>query len=103
MSPAGDVAVVHEHETAVGERVAVRIRKAALGRSADVGEDERGCGFRGETRQIDAVPSGRCAGEDAGVRSEGRWSVIANAEAVAVVRPAVVLQIVEKCHWLGLP
>lgn len=101
MSPAGDVAVVHEHETAVGERVAVRIGKAALGSSAYVGEDERGCGFGGEAREIDAVPSGRCAGKDAGVGSQGWWCVVANAEAVAVVRAAVILDR-GKCHPLGL-
>lgn len=101
MSPAGNVAVVHEHETAVGERVAVRIGKAALGGSAYMGEDQRGCGFRGETGEIDAVPSGRRAGEDAGVGSEDWRSVVANAEAVAVVRPAVVLEC-GKCHSLRL-
>ena len=91
MSPAGNVAVVHEHETAVGERVAIGIGQAAFGCGAYMGEDERGCGFGGEPRKIDAVPSGRCAGEDAGVRSEGWWCVVANAKAVAVVRAAVVL------------
>ena len=45
VSPAGDVAVVHEHETAVGERVAVRVGQAAFRGSAYVGEDEGGCGF----------------------------------------------------------
>ena len=39
MTPASDVAVVHEHETAVGERVAVAITQGALGGGADVGED----------------------------------------------------------------
>lgn len=100
MSPAGNVAVVHEHETAVGERVAVRIGKAALGRRAYMGEDQRGCGFGGEAREIDAVPSGRCAGKKAGVGSEGWWCVVANAEAVAVVRAAVVLDR-RKCRQLG--
>lgn len=91
MSPAGNVAVVHEHETAVGERVAVRIRKAALCSSTYMGEYQRGCRFAGEAREIDAVPSGRRAGKDAGVGSEGRWCVVANAEAVAVVRASVIL------------
>ena len=40
VSPAGDVAVVHEHEAAVGERVAVEVGNAAFGRGAHVGEDE---------------------------------------------------------------
>lgn len=91
VSPACNVTVVHEHETAVGERVAVGVGKATLGASAYVGEDERGCGLGGEPRKIDAVPSGRCAGEDARVKSEGWWCVVANAEAVAVVRATVVL------------
>ena len=40
VSPTGDVAVVHEHEAAVGERVAVGVRNAAFCRGAHVGEDE---------------------------------------------------------------
>ena len=40
VSPAGDVAVVHEHEAAVGEGVAVGVRNAAFCRGAHVGEDE---------------------------------------------------------------
>ena len=89
--PAGDVAVVHEHETAVGERVAVGVRQAAFCGGADVGEDERRGRFRGEAGEVDAVPGGRRAGEDARVGSEGWWCVVANSEAVAVVRAAVVL------------
>lgn len=40
VSPTGDVAVVHEHEAAVGEGVAVGVGQAAFCRGADVGEDE---------------------------------------------------------------
>ena len=40
VSPAGDVAVVHEHEAAVGERVAVEVGNAAFGRGAHMGEDK---------------------------------------------------------------
>ena len=71
--------------------MAVRIGEAALGGSAYVGEDQRGCGLGGEARKIDAVPGGGCAGEDAGVGSKGRGCVVANAEAVAVMRAAVIL------------
>ncbi len=92
VAPAGNVAVVHEHETAVGERVAVGVGEAAFGGCADVGEDEGGCGFGGEPGEVDAVPGGGCAGEDAGVRPEGWGCVVADAEAVAIVRAAVVLE-----------
>ena len=91
VSPAGDVAVVHEHEAAVGEGVAVGVREAALGGGAHVGEDEGGGGLGGEAGEVDAVPCGRDAGEDARIWSEGRWCVVADAEAVSVVRTAVVL------------
>ena len=89
--PAGDVAVVHEHEAAVGERVAVEVGNAAFGRGAHVGEDEGGGRFGGQAGEVDAVPCGGRAGEDAGVGSEGWWGVVAYAEAVAVVRAAVIL------------
>ena len=91
MSPAGDVAVVHEHEAAVAERVAVGVGQAALGGGAHVGEDERGCSFGGEAGEVDAVPCGRDAGEDARIGSEGRWCVVADTKAVSVVRAAVIL------------
>ena len=96
--PAGDVAVVHEHETAVGEGMAVRVGKAALGGGAHVGEDQRRCCLGGEAGKVDAVPRGRYAGEDARFGPE-RWRcVVANAEAVAIVRAAVVLE-----HWTCHP
>lgn len=91
VSPTGDVAVVHEHETAVGERVAVEVRNAAFCRGAHVGEDEGRGRFGGEAGEVDAIPSGGRAGEDARVGSQGWWRVVANAEAVAVVRAAVIL------------
>ena len=75
----------------MAERVAVGVGKAALGGGAHVGEDEGGCGFGGEAGEVDAVPCGRDAGEDARIWSEGRWCVVADTEAVAVVRAAVVL------------
>ena len=91
VSPAGYVAVVHEHEAAVGERVAVEVGNAAFCRGAHVGEDEGGGRFGGEAGEIDAVPCGGRAGEDARVGSERWWCVVADAEAVAVVRAAVIL------------
>ena len=91
MSPAGNVAIVHEHETAVGERVAVRVGQAAFRGGTYVSEDEGGCGFGSEAGEIDAIPSRGGTGEDAGVRSEGRRCVVADAEAIAVVGAAVVL------------
>lgn len=78
--------------------MAVRIGKTALRSSAYMGEDQRGCGFGGEAREIDAVPSGRCAGKDARVGTEGWWCVVANAEAVSVVRAAVVLDRGKRHH-----
>lgn len=81
--------------------MAVRVGQAALGGGAYVGEDQRGCRLGGEAGEIDAVPGGSRAGENAGVRSEGWRCVVANSETVAVVRAAMVLDR-GRCHQLGL-
>ena len=75
----------------MAERVAVGVGKATLGGGAHMGEDEGGSGFRGEAGEVDAVPCGRDAGEDARIWSEGWWCVVADTEAVSVMRAAVVL------------
>lgn len=90
--PASDVAVVHEHEAAVGERVAVGVGEGAFGCGADVGEDEGGGRFGSEARKVDAVPGGGGGGEDAGGGAEGWGSVVTYAEAVAVVGSSVILE-----------
>ena len=53
-----------------------------------MGEDQGGGRLGGEAGEVDAVPCGRCGGEDARVRTEGGGGVVAYAEAVAVVRAA---------------
>ena len=64
--PAADAAIVHEHEGLVGERMAVAVAEVAFSCGAHVGEDERGCGFGGDAREIYAVPCWNRGGEDAG-------------------------------------
>jgi len=75
------------------ERVAVCAGEGAGGGGADVGEDEGGGRFGGEPREVDAVPGGGGGGEEAGGGTEGGvGGVVADAEAVAVVGAAGVLQ-----------
>lgn len=89
--PAADAAVVHPHETVVAEGVAVLVREVALGGGADMGEDERGAGLGCQALEVQAVPSGDGRGEDAWLRAKFGVGVVANAEAIAVVRPAGIL------------
>ena len=84
---------MHEHQALVGERVAVGIAQIALGGGADVREDEAGRCFRCDARQVDAVPCWDCGREDAGFRAQGGRRVVADSEAVAVVRAASVLEV----------
>lgn len=75
--PGGDAAVVHEHQGAVCEGVAVAVAQGALRCGAHVGEDQSRGRFRGEPREVDAVPGGGGGGEDAGVGAEGGGGVVA--------------------------
>lgn len=90
--PASDVAVVHPHQAAVVEGVAVAVRDGSLGRGAQVGENEGRCGFRCQSFQVDAIPCWDGGREDARFGPEGGRCVVANAEAIAVVRPSCVLR-----------
>lgn len=56
---------MHEHQTAVRERVAVALTQGAGGGSTDMGKDQGGGGLLSETREVGAVPSGGSGGEDA--------------------------------------
>ena len=89
--PGRDAAVVHEHQRAVPERVAVGVRERAGGGRAHVGEDQGRRRLRREAGQVDAVPRRDSGGEEAGGGAEGGGGVIADAEAVAVVGAAGVL------------
>jgi hypothetical protein len=71
--------------------MAVAVAEVAFSCGAHVGEDERGCGFGGDAREIYAVPCWNRGGEDAGREAQGGRRVVADAEAVAVVRAAPVL------------
>ena len=90
LCPAGDVAIVHPHEILVAEGMAVAIRQAAFCGCPHVGEDERRSGLGGQAREIDAVPSRDGGGEDTGIRPQGGGRIVANAKAVAIVRPPAV-------------
>ena len=91
MTPAGDVAIVHEHETAVREGVAIGVGEVAFSGGADVSEDEGRGGFGGEAGEIDAIPCWNSGGEFAG-RWPKTWSgVIAYAKTVAIVGTSMVL------------
>ena len=46
--------------------MAVAVGERTLGCGTHVREDERGCGFAGETFEIDAVPGGDGGSEDTG-------------------------------------
>jgi hypothetical protein len=65
--PASNPAIVHEHEAAVAERVAVAVREVALGGGANMGEDKGRGRFRRETFEVDAVPCGNGGGKDTGL------------------------------------
>lgn len=106
--PASDAAVVHPHERSARERVAVGIGEGALGAGADVGEHQRADGLAGQALEVAAVPGGDGGSEDAGLGAQvylvllgsrgvlvglvgpARRGVVAHAEAVAIVRTAVV-------------
>lgn len=89
--PAPDAAVVHPHQAAVPEGVAVLLAQVALRRGAHVRKNEGGGCFGGEARQVDAVPGGDGGGEDARLWAQEGRGVVADAEPVAVVGAAVVL------------
>ena len=90
---------MHEHQGVVTERVAVGVGEGAGGGGADVGEDERGGGFRGQPGQVNTVPSGRGGREEAGRGAEGRVrGVVADAEAITIVRAAGILG--EQSVWM---
>ena len=70
------------------KRVTIRLRQRAECGGADMCEDEGGCGFAGQTREVRAGPGGGGGGEDAGFGGERGGGVVADAEAVAVVGAA---------------
>ena len=96
--PRADAAVVHEHQRAVAEGVAVAVRQRALGRRAHVREYQRRRRLAGQPLQVDAVPRRDRRGEDARLRAQRRRGVVPDAEAVAVVRTAGIL-----CALAGEP
>ena len=69
----------------------IAIAEISLRSSAYMGEDEAGGGFRRDAGQVYAVPRRDRGGEDAGFGTEGGGGVVADSEAVAVVRAAPVL------------
>jgi hypothetical protein len=67
-----------------------------LGCGAHVGEDERGRGFGGDAREVDAVPCGDGRCEDAWFGAERGRCVVSDTEAVAVVWSSAVLEDVSR-------
>lgn len=92
--PASYSSIVHEHQAATAEGVAVALGEGAFGTCADVGEDEGRDSLAGQAGQVGAVPSRDGRGEDARVWAEQgeqrRRGVVANAKAVAIVRSSCV-------------
>lgn len=78
----------------MAEGMAVLVREIAFGGCAHVREDERGSGFGGEAREVEAVPGGDGRGEDGGRGAEEGGRVVPDAETVAVVGAARVLCVV---------
>ena len=88
--PSTDVAVVHEHQRLVLERVAVVIRERALGCGAHVCKDEIRAGLGCEAFKVLAVPGGKGRREDAWFGAEFGVCVEAYSEAIAVYWTAVI-------------
>jgi len=94
--PAADVAVVHPHERAVLEGVAVILRQRALGRRPHVREDQARARLGRQPLQVLAVPRRQGRGEDARLRAQLGVRVEADAEAIAVDGSAGVLEKTKK-------
>ncbi len=86
--PPAQATVVHPHQAAMAERVAVVLAQRPLGGRANMGEDQVGGGLGGEALQVGAVPGGRGRGEQARRGAELGICVEADAEAVGVVLAA---------------
>lgn len=69
----------------MGEGMAVVFAQRALGRGADVAEDESGGGLGGDSLEVRAVPSGDGRSEEAWRRAKFGIGVEAYAEAIGVV------------------
>jgi hypothetical protein len=82
--------------------MAVLLRQIAFGRSADVSEEE-GRGRLGRyAREVDAVPCWNRGCEDARFGAQGGRCVVANAEAIAVVRaPSVLSGVSRSCSGIA--
>ena len=82
MLPSSQTTVVHPHQTAMAEGVAVVITEGAFGGCADVGEDERGGGLGGYPLKIDAIPRWGGRGKDTGLGAKFGVGVVSNAKSV---------------------
>ena len=72
--------------------VAVGVGEGAFGGGAYMGKDKvRGC-LGSDAGQVDTIPSWDCAGEYARGRPEVGWCVVADTEAVTVMRATGVLR-----------
>lgn len=85
MLPTSQASVMHPHQAAMCERVAVVLAQGTFGGSAHMGEDEVRCRLGGDSLQVCAIPrrDGRC--EQAGRRSQLRIGVESYSETVGIV------------------
>lgn len=86
--PPAQPAIVHPHQAAMAEGVAVVLAERAFSRRSDVGEDQLGCRLGGKALEVHAVPGGRGRSEEAGRGAQFRVGVEANAKAVGIVLSA---------------
>lgn len=77
--------------------MAVAVRERSLGRGSQVGKYQGGCGFGGQSFQIDAIPSWNGGRKDAGLGTKGWRGVVANAKSIAIMRPSGVLKLQSEC------
>ena len=85
MLPSSQAAIVHPHQTAMAEGVAIILAQGALGGGSDVSEDQPAGGLAGDALEVGAVPGGDGRGEEAGSGAELGVGVEADAEPIGIV------------------
>lgn len=88
MLPAAEATVVHPHQAAMAERVAVVLAERTLGGSAYMGKDKARSCLRGDPLEVGAVPGRYRRSEEARGLAELGIGVPANAKAIGIVLSA---------------
>jgi hypothetical protein len=83
--PAAKTSIVHPHQRAMREGMAVVFGKGTLSGRADVTEYETGRRLGRQALQVRAVPGGYCGCEEAGRRAQLGVGIEPYAEAICVV------------------